>query len=229
PLRECPACRGSGAEPGSRVLRCHACGGSGEVLFQSGFLRVSRPCSVCGGTGKKVETSCKRCAGQGLIRGREEILVRLPPGIEDGAVRTLPGSGHAGRNGGPPGHLHVRVVIDPHPIFRRDGANLLVTVPISFPEAVLGTQIEVPTLDGKYKLGIPAGTPSGTSFRLEGKGFPVLGGAGRGDQIVTVVIEVPKELTRKQRKLVEELAVELGESAHPEKRSFFEKLRGLFG
>lgn len=224
----CGTCQGTGAAPGTRVERCAACGGAGEVRFQRGFFSASRPCSSCGGTGRKIATPCPTCNGRTLVPSREEVLVRLPPGVEHGAVRSLRGGGEPGRNGGPPGDLHVRIAIAEHPLFTRDGADVKVTVPISFPEAVLGTQIDVPTLEGKVKMKIPPGTPSGKVFRLRGKGIATLGGAGKGDQLVTVVVEVPVEVTKKQRKLLEELAVEFGEAVPPQQKSFLDKLKGLF-
>ena len=227
-LRDCTTCEGSGAAPGTRVERCSACQGTGEVRFQRGFFSASRPCSSCGGTGKKIESPCPTCKGRTAIPASEEVLVRVPPGVEHGAVRSMRGGGERGRNNGPPGDLHVRIVVKEHPLFARDGADVKVTVPISFPEAVLGTQVDVPTLEGKVKMKVPSGTQSGKQFRLRGKGIEVFGGAGKGDQIVTVVVEVPEQITRKQRQLIEELAKELGEDVQPLQKSFFEKLRDLF-
>lgn len=227
-LRECTECEGTGAAKGTRVDRCSACNGTGEVRFQRGFFSASRPCSTCGGTGKRVETPCATCHGKTAIPSREEVLVRIPPGVEHGAVRSLRGGGERGRNGGPPGDLHVRIVVAEHPLFTRDGADVLVSVPISFPEAVLGTQIDVPTLEGKVKMKVPAGTQSGKVLRLRGKGIEVLGGAGKGDQLVTIIVEVPERVSARQRELIEALAEEFGEEVHPQQKSFFEKLRGLF-
>ncbi|MBN8612033.1 MAG: molecular chaperone DnaJ [Deltaproteobacteria bacterium] len=227
-LRDCGTCSGSGAAPGTRVERCSACAGTGEVRFQRGFFSASRPCSSCGGTGKKVESPCPTCKGRTAVPAQEEVLVRIPPGVEHGALRSMRGGGERGRNNGPPGDLHVRIVVKEHPLFSREGADVKVTVPISFPEAVLGTQVDVPTLEGKVKMKIPSGTQSGKMFRLRGKGIEVLGGAGKGDELVTVLVEVPQEITAKQRKLIEELAAEFGEEVHPQQKSFFEKLRGLF-
>ena len=151
-LRDCTTCSGSGAAPGTRVERCSACAGTGEVRFQRGFFSASRPCSSCGGTGKKVESPCPTCKGRTAVPAQEEVLVRIPPGVEHGAVRSMRGGGERGRNSGPPGDLHVRIVVTEHPLFSREGADVKVTVPISFPEAVLGTQVDVPTLEGKVKM-----------------------------------------------------------------------------
>lgn len=225
----CPACEGSGAEAGSRVERCAACQGSGEVRFQRGFFSASRPCSSCGGSGKRIEKPCRTCRGQAVIASTEEMTVKVPPGVEDAAVRSVRGAGErAAYGGGPPGDLHVRIKVLEHPLFRREGADIRVTIPVSFPQVVLGTQVEVPTLEGRVKMKVPAGTQSGKIFRLRGKGIPTLGGAGKGDQLVQIVVEVPENISKKQRRLIEELAAEFGEDVHPQQRTFLEKLRGLF-
>lgn len=224
----CATCAGSGAAPGTKPERCMACTGTGEVRFQRGFFSVSRPCSTCGGTGKKIEKPCATCGGRTVVPMKEEMLVRLPPGVEDGAVRTVRGAGERGKNGGTPGDLHVRVKIEPHPLFSREGADVKVTVPVSFPQAVLGTQLDVPTLEGRVKMKVPPGTPSGKLFRLRGKGIETLGGAGKGDLLVEVLVEVPADITKAQRRLIEELAAELGEAAGPQQKGFLDKLRSLF-
>jgi molecular chaperone DnaJ len=227
-MTTCPACEGSGAAPGARVERCAACRGTGEVRFQRGFFSVSRPCSSCGGNGKRVSAPCATCGGRMVVRTEKEMLVRVPPGVEDGAVRSVRGAGEPGLNGGPPGDLHVRIRVRPHPLFHREGLDIKVTIPVSFPQVVLGSQIDVPTLEGRVKMTIPPGTPSGKIFRLRGKGIAALGGAAKGDQLVQIVVEVPENITRKQRRLIEELARELGEEVHPQQKSFLEKLRSLF-
>lgn len=225
----CMTCSGSGAAPGTSPQRCSACQGSGEVRFQRGFFSATRPCQTCAGTGRRIETPCPNCAGKGVVPGTEEILVRVPPGVEDGAIRSVRGAGERGPSGGTSGDLHVRIVIEPHPLFRRKGADVHVTIPVSFPQAVLGTQVDVPTLEGRVKMKVPAGTPSGKILRLRGKGIETLGGAGKGDQLVEIVVEVPEELSAKQRRLIEELAVELGQEPGPEQKGFLQKLRDLFG
>ncbi len=203
---DCQPCTGTGAAPGTRPERCGACNGTGEVRFQRGIFSASRPCSSCTGTGRKISDPCTTCRGQGVVRASEEMSVKVPPGVEDGAIRSVRGAGERGRGGGPPGDLHVRVRIEPHPLFTRVGADVRVTVPLSFPQAVLGSQVDVPTLEGRVKMKIPPGTPSGKIFRLRGKGIEVLGGAGKGDQLVEVMIEVPAQINRRQRKLLEDLA-----------------------
>lgn len=227
-LAPCGACSATGAAPGTKVERCGGCNGLGEVKFQRGFFSASRPCSTCSGTGKRVATPCPACAGRTTVTAKEEMSVRVPPGVEDGAIRSVRGGGERASAGGSAGDLHVKIKIEPHPLFSREGADVKVTVPISFPEAVLGTQVDVPTLEGKVKMKVPPGTQSGRLFRIRGKGIEVFGGAGKGDQIVVVLVEVPEQITKKQRELIEELAGEFGEDVHPQQKSFLEKLRGLF-
>jgi molecular chaperone DnaJ len=224
----CATCSATGAAPGSQVGRCPSCSGTGEVRFQRGFFSVSRPCSSCGGSGKRIEQPCPTCHGQTVVPTQQEMIVKLPPGVEDGAIRSVRGAGEPGQGGGPPGDLHVRVRVRPHPLFKREGADIRVTIPVSFPQAVLGAQIDVPTLEGRVKMTLPPGTQSGKVFRLRGKGIAVLGGAGKGDQLVEIVVEVPEHINAKQRRLIEELAKEFGEDVHPQRKSFLDKLRSLF-
>lgn len=223
----CDECGGSGAAPGTKVSRCPACAGRGEVRYQRGFFSVSRPCATCGGTGKRIEKPCPACAGDGVVPKSEEMAVKVPPGVEDGSIRTVKGAGERGK-GAAPGDLHVRIRVKPHPLFTREGADVHVTVPISFPEAVLGAQIDVPTLEGKVKMRIPSGTQSGKIFRLRGKGISVMGGYGKGDELVKVVVEVPEKISKRQRQLIGELAAEMGEEVHPQQKSFLDKLKALF-
>jgi molecular chaperone DnaJ len=154
------------------------------------------------------------------------MSVKIPAGVQDGAVRTVRGAGEAGEGGN--GDLHIHIQVNDHALFEREGADILVSVPISFPQAVLGTSIDVPTLGGKVVMKVPPGTQSGKVFRLRGKGIPVYGGYGKGDQLVTVVVEVPREVSRRQRKLITELAQEIGDEGHLQQASFLSKLRGLF-
>ncbi|MCC6877038.1 MAG: molecular chaperone DnaJ [Sandaracinaceae bacterium] len=222
----CDECTGTGAAKGTRVGSCAACGGRGEVRFQRGFFSVARPCSACGGSGKKIEKPCPACAGEGTVPKTEEMLVKLPAGVEDGSIRTVRGAGERARGGS--GDLHVKVRVKPHPLFTREGADVKVTIPISFPQAVLGAQIDVPTLEGTVKMRIPGGTQSGKIFRLRGKGIAVMSGYGKGDELVKVVVEVPEKISKKQRQLIAELAAEMGEEVHPQQKSFLDKLRSLF-
>jgi molecular chaperone DnaJ len=222
----CGDCGGSGAAEGSAVRACGACGGRGEQRIQRGFFSVSRPCGSCGGTGKRIERPCGGCGGDGVVPKIETLSVTIPPGVEDGSTRTVKGAGERGRGGA--GDLHLRVIVADHPLFSRDGVDIKVDVPVSFPQAVLGAQVDVPTLDGKVKMRVPPGTQSGKVFRLRGKGIETLGGYGKGDQLVRVQVEVPEKISRRQRQLIAELATEMGEEVHPQQRSFLDKLRALF-
>jgi len=222
----CDECGGSGAAKGSKVNTCATCQGRGEVRLQRGFFSVSRPCTTCGGTGKRVEKPCPGCAGDGSVPRDEEMVVKVPPGVESGSVRTIKGEGETGPGG--TGDLHVVIQVAPHPLFTRDGSDVRVTIPVSFPQAVLGAQIDVPTLEGKVKMRVPAGTQSGKVFRLRGKGIPMLGGYGKGDQLVKLVVEVPEKISRKQKQLIGELAAEMGEDVHPQQKGFLDKLKELF-
>jgi molecular chaperone DnaJ len=222
----CGDCGGTGAAAGSRIDSCPACSGSGEVRYQKGFFAASRTCMSCAGSGRKVQTPCPSCSGIGTTQKSDTMNVKVPPGVENGAVRTVRGAGKRGPAG--PGDLHVNIRVDEHPLFTREGADIVCTVPISFPQAVLGAQLDVPTLEGRVNMKLPPGTQPGKTFRLRGKGLPTLGGAGKGDQLVRVLIEVPTEVTKKQRKLIEDLAAELGTESHPQQASFVGKLKRLF-
>ena len=222
----CKTCKGSGAAPGTKVSECPVCKGRGEVRSQRGFLGGYRICTACNGTGTKIHVPCPDCDGRGFNTVRDRMEIRLPPGVEDGAVRTLRGAGEATSTGS--GDLHVTVRVAPHALFERVGADVLCTVPVSFPQAVLGATREVPTLEAKVQMKLPPGTQSGKVFRLRGKGIPVYGGMGKGDQLVTIIVEVPAKVTRQQRKLIEELAAELGEDSMPQQASFLDKLKRLF-
>ena len=221
----CATCEGTGAKPGTAVRTCNQCDGKGEVRFQKRLFATSRTCPACEGSGKKIETPCKSCRGAGHVQGEEEMAIRIPPGVEDGATRTVRGAGSPGPGG--TGDLLVTIRVKPHPLFERDGADVLCTVPVSFPQAVLGDTLDVPTLEGQVRMKLPPATQSGKVFRLRGKGIPVYGGMGKGDQLVTVLVEVPEKVNRKQRKLIADLAEEMGTETHPQRQSFLTKLRDL--
>lgn len=222
----CDACHGTRAEPGTDVSECPACRGRGDVRVQRGFFATTRPCQSCRGSGKKITSPCKVCKGEGMVPKQSELLVKIPAGVADGAVRTVRGAGEKAAAG--VGDLHVTVRVAEHPLFTREGADVHCTVPVSFPQAVLGAQVDVPTLEGKVSMKLPPGTQSGRIFRLRGKGIPVFGGAGKGDELVKVMVEVPEKINRRQRKLLEELAEEMGVDTHPQQSSFLEKLKALF-
>jgi molecular chaperone DnaJ len=223
---DCATCGGEGAKPGTPVHACNVCQGRGQVKYQRGLFAAARPCHACRGSGKKIPTPCDACKGTGNKMRAESMNVKIPAGVQDGAVRTVRGAGEADPAGN--GDLHINVKVNDHALFRREGADILVSVPISFPQAVLGASIDVPTLEGKVLMKVPPGTQSGKVFRLRGKGIPVYGGYGKGDQLVTVIVEVPLEISRRQRKLITDLAQEIGDDAHPQQASFLRKLRGLF-
>ncbi len=228
-MESCPDCNGSGAEKGSTVETCANCRGTGTVKTVHrtplGAMSSSSPCPKCGGKGKIIKTPCKSCNGTGKKRATRKIKVNVPAGIDHGQTISLRGEGNAGTNGGPSGDLLININVRPHSILTRDGTNVLCEVPITYAQATLGAEIEVPTLDGKVKYSVPEGTQTGTVFRLRGKGIPVLHSKSRGDQFVRVNIEVPKNLSQKQKDLLRAYAESLGESAHSERKSFFDKLK----
>ncbi len=222
----CKTCAGSGAAPGTVPTTCPVCGGKGEVRLQRGFFSASRPCTACHGRGQKIDVPCRGCEGSGAVTEEASLAVKIPAGVDAGAVRTVRGGGEVAPGGA--GDLHVTIHVSPHPLFTREGADILCTVPVSFPQATLGATLDVPTLEGRVSMKLPPGTQSGKVFRLRGKGIPVFGGAGKGDQLVTIVVEVPNRVTRKQRKLITELAEELGIDTQPQQAGFLDKLRSLF-
>jgi molecular chaperone DnaJ len=222
----CTHCKGARAEPGATQAECPACRGRGEVRFQRGFFASSRACSTCEGSGVRAEARCTRCHGRGNSPRTQSLRVKIPAGVEDGAVRTLSGMGEETPVG--TGDLHVHVKVRAHSLFTREGADILCDVPVSFPQAALGANLDVPTLEGKVSMRLPPGTQSGKVFRLRGKGLPVFGGYGKGDELVKVIVEVPAQLTVRQRELLEDLSKEMGEGTHPQQQTFLDKLRGLF-
>jgi molecular chaperone DnaJ len=203
----CGTCHGTGAAPGTSPVICPVCGGRGVVDDNQGFFSFSTPCRVCRGTGMKVETPCPTCGGSGIERRPRNVKVRIPPGVEDGQRIRVAGRGGAGHNGGPAGDLYVVCRVSPHDLFGRKGRDLTLTVPITFAEAALGATVTVPTLASPVTLRVPAGTPSGRTFRVRGKGV-----GGAGDLLVTVEVSVPKQLTDAEREAVEKLAAATLES-----------------
>ncbi|MDP9037245.1 MAG: molecular chaperone DnaJ [Myxococcota bacterium] len=227
----CSDCGGSGAASGSAPEPCQACGGRGRVRFQQGIfpIAVERACSRCRGTGHTVRNACTTCRGAGLVSVTESLRVTIPAGTEAGATKLVAGAGSRSRPDKAPGDLEITIAVRPHPFFRRVGDDVVCSVPITFTQAALGAEVEMPTLDGRGKLRVPAGTQPGAVLRIKGKGVPHRGGLGRGDQRVEVGIEVPAELTERQRQLLEELARELGEDVLPQRKSFLDKLRHFLG
>lgn len=227
----CGECTGSGAAAGTKPETCSACSGRGRVRFQQGIfpIAVERTCTKCKGSGRLAIKACAHCRGSGLMTATDTVTVTIPPGVEDGATKLVPGAGNKPRPDRAPGDLEVTIRVRKHPFFRREGDDVLCTVPITFTNAALGSEVEVPTLDGKGRLRIPAGTQPGAVLRVKGKGMPSRTGLSRGDQLVEVTIEVPTQLTERQRLLIEQLAQELGEEVQPQHKSFIEKLKDLFG
>ena len=226
---QCPTCKGSGCAPGTTPEICPDCRGSGTVQTRRqtpmGVFASNGPCRKCGGTGRLIHQPCSDCRGSGAVRKRRTIKVNIPAGIDHGQTISLRGQGGAGKNGGPAGDLLITVMVQPHEIFRRDGVDVFCEAPITFTQAVLGAELEIPTIDGKVKYSIPEGTQTGTVFRLKGKGVPVLNGRGRGDQYVTVVIETPRSLNKEQKEALRRFSETLGEGNYEERKSFFGKFK----
>jgi molecular chaperone DnaJ len=202
----CQTCGGSGAAPGTTPVTCPRCGGKGFLDEPQGLFSLSRVCPECAGRGTKIEKRCPTCKGSGVTTRTRAVKVRIPPGVEDGQRIRVKGRGEAGRANGPPGDLYVTVHVGGHSLFGRRGRNLTLTVPVTYPEAVLGTTLTVPTLDGRVTLRVPPGTPGGKTFRVKGRGVPGHGRSGPGDLLVTVDVTVPAKLTEEQRAAVQQLA-----------------------
>jgi molecular chaperone DnaJ len=226
--RACETCKGSGAKPGTGPRTCPTCGGAGEIRLTQGFFSIARTCHHCGGAGRVIVDKCATCNGQGATRDTASVEVKVPAGVDTGTRLKLAGEGEpAPVAGGSPGDLYVVLQVREHSIFKREDTEVLCELPISFIQAALGANIDVPTLDGSAKLKIPAGTQTGKVFRMKGKGIPALQGSGRGDQHVRVVIETPTHLSREQRELLERFAELSGEDTHPQARSFWQKVGDL--
>jgi len=230
-LTVCDACNGTRARGGGEgVKTCPNCRGAGQVRTQQGFFSIATTCGQCRGEGTIIADPCTKCQGQGRVRKAVSLSVRIPPGVDNGSRLKLRNEGEAGFGGGPSGDLYVVVHVKEHPLFVRQDNDVVIEAPISFPQAALGAEIEVPTLDGKIKLKIPAGTQSGKVFRLKGKGFVDLHGYGRGDHLVRIVVETPRRLSSRQRELLEEFAKASGEDVnHPMAKGFVDKLKEMFG
>jgi molecular chaperone DnaJ len=224
----CGVCSGSGGEAGSKAVVCRDCGGRGQVLSSRGFFQMAQTCARCRGTGQIVDKPCKKCSGEGRATQPSQIKLKIPKGIEDGMKLRSTGQGEAGVRGGPNGDLYVVMHVKEHAIFDRDGSDLMCKVPISFTTATLGGEVTVPTLSGRVQLKVGAGTQSGTTFKLRGKGMPELNSSIYGDLLVQVIVEVPSKLDSEQRKKLEEFAASMGEDNSPMHKSFFEKAREFF-
>ena len=226
----CPDCRGTGAE-GGRLETCPQCGGAGRVRSARatpfGQFVTVQTCPRCGGTGRTAVAACSRCGGRGRVMRRRTLEIEIPAGVDDGMRLRLRGEGEPGRQGGPPGDLYVRVRLRPHPVFRREGDDIVAEVPVGIAQAALGARLRVPTLDGEEELLIPPGTQPGQVIRLKGKGMPRLRQGGRGDHVVRIKVEVPRRLSERERELLLELARLRGEPV-VEERSIFQRMRDAF-
>lgn len=227
-LESCSVCRGEGAKPGTKKVRCPECQGSGQVQAMGGFFTISRTCARCRGEGKIIQSPCPKCRGAGRVKAEKKMHVKIPPGAGTGMKLRISGEGETGARGGRSGDLYIAIYVKPDEIFERHDNNLLCEVPIGFAQAALGAEIEVPSLNGKVKMRLPAGTQSGKIFRLRGKGLPDVHGYGRGDELVKVIVETPTGLNAKQRQLLEEFSQACGEDVNPLSRTFMEKLKRLF-
>ena len=230
-LVNCKPCDGSGAKKGSAPVTCPTCGGIGQVRMQQGFFSVQQTCPRCHGNGKIISDPCDSCHGEGRVEEYKTLSVKVPAGVDTGDRIRLSGEGEAGVQGGPTGDLYVVINVREHAIFQRDGKHLYCEVPISFTDAALGGELEVPTLDGRVKLKIPEGTQTGKQFRLRGKGVAPVRGGGAGDLMCRVAVETPVNLGRRQRELLEEFRASLeGDSSHSPKASgWFEGVKRFFG
>lgn len=228
----CDECGGTGAEKGTSVETCSNCHGSGVVMQTQrtplGMFQTQGACPNCRGTGKIIRKPCKKCGGTGKMRKSRTLKVKIPAGIDDGQPIQLRGQGNAGVNGGPSGDVIVTISIRPHPLFTRDGNNVICEIPISFPQAALGDTLQVPTIDGKVEYTIPEGTQTGTVFRLRGKGIQNVNGRGRGDQYVRVNIEVPTHLTDHQKHLLRDFEASTTDENQTQRKGFWDKVKDAF-
>jgi molecular chaperone DnaJ len=227
-MEACGTCRGSGAAAGRGSTACSQCGGRGQIRYQQGFFSVARTCGACGGTGSVIAEPCKDCRGDGRQTREHTISVTVPAGIEDGMRIRYQGEGDAGRAGGPAGDLYVVISVQAHPFFEREGNDLHYVMPISFPQAALGAELSIPTLEGETKLKIPEGTQSGRQFRLRNKGVPVLNDHGRGDLIVHVAVQVPAKLNKMQKELLRQLGETVTVENTPSSRTLFSRVKDIF-
>lgn len=229
---ECETCHGSGAKPGTTAKTCPTCNGTGEIKQQTrtpfGNMVNIAACPNCQGEGKIIEEKCDTCHGAGRVKKPKKISIKIPAGVEEGTTIKMAGEGQLGSKGGPRGDLLILISVRDHALFHRDGYNVYMEMPITFVQAALGDEVEVPTLDGKVKYKIPEGAQTGTVFRLRGKGIPYLRSSQRGDQMVKIVVEVPKKLSDKQKEILREFAKVSGNEVHEQSRNFFDKVKDIF-
>jgi len=224
----CDTCKGSGAKPGTSPVTCPTCQGSGQIRQSGGWMTTVRTCSACGGTGKIVREKCTACSGSGRVRKKRTVTVKVPAGIDHGQTIIMNGQGEPGLRGGPNGDLYIVVSVKPHKIFRRDGYNLLLEMPVSFVTATLGGDVEVPTLNGPVKYRIPEGTQPGTEFRIKGNGIQQLRGNAKGDLILRVKVEIPKRLNNKQKELLRQFEETTTDREYDNRKSFMDRVKELF-
>ncbi len=228
-MEPCSKCAGTGAEPNGGLVTCAACSGRGEILYQQGFLSIRKTCPTCNGRGKVIRQACSQCRGEGFSRTEKKLKVNIPAGVDNGTRLRLSGEGNPGPPGSQPGDLYVVVKVADHPIFERRETDLHCTLPINIAQAALGADIEVETFDGSQTIKLPEGTQSGANFKLRSLGVPHVNSRARGDLYVHVDVQVPKKLTREQRRLFEELRDVLPTENTPHEKSVFEKVRDFFG
>jgi molecular chaperone DnaJ len=227
-LANCETCNGSGAKPGTAPVSCKTCGGHGQVRIQQGFFSLQQTCPTCRGAGQTISDPCPDCRGAGRVQRSKKLEVKIPPGVDTGDRIRLSGEGEAGRRGGPPGDLYVDIHLRPHPLFERDGGDLYTEVPISVVTAALGGELEVPSLEGRLNLTVPAGTQTGRVFRLRGKGMPSVRGREVGDLMVRATVETPVNLDDRQERLLRELGETMGERHRPREQSWLDRVKRFF-
>lgn len=228
-METCEDCKGTGAAKGKSPVTCTQCGGRGQQRFQQGFFSVARTCSVCGGTGTLIVEPCQTCKGETRVQHEHTILVKVPAGVEQDTRIRYQGEGEAGRFAGPAGDLYVVLSVKPHKFFERDGDNLYCVMPISFPQAALGTELEIQTLEGPATIKVPEGTQSGREFKLRGKGVPHLNEHGKGDLIIEIRVQTPSKLNKQQKELLRQLGDTMVMENTPTSRGLFDKVKEMFG
>lgn len=224
----CSACHGTGAKPGTQPQTCPTCRGTGQVRSGSGIMFITRTCPTCGGTGKSIAEKCPNCGGAGRTRVRRSMELNIPAGVDTDINLVKRGEGEPGVNGGPNGDLYIHIIVRPHKMFKRDGNNLYLEVPISFTQAALGAEIDIPTLDGAVKYAIPEGTQNDDEFRIKDHGIPRMNSSGKGDLIFRVRVEIPRRLTEKQRELLRQFDENSTGREYEQRKSFFDKVRDIF-
>lgn len=225
---QCETCNGSGAKKGSGPTTCDTCQGHGEIRRQQGFFTIAQPCPRCHGSGQMIKDPCETCSGRGRNKKREKLSVKVPAGIDEGQRLKLSGQGDAGSNGGPAGDLFVMIHLQEHEFFKREEYDVLCEVPISFSQAALGSEIEVPTLGGRVSMKVPEGTQSGQKMKLRNKGITKLGGYGFGDQIITIHVETPTKLSKEQKEIFKQMQEMEQNSSNPMTKGFFDRVKELF-